>query len=55
MQPLIGDTSGGTSQVIFFNPADGLVLGENAQDGDVPTIGATTDAGATWRSTVPTT
>ena len=53
VRPLIGDGSGGTSQVIFVSPRDGFVLGEGARTGELPTIWRTTDGGARWSSVGP--
>jgi photosystem II stability/assembly factor-like uncharacterized protein len=52
VEPLIGDDSGGTSQVVFFDAADGVVLGEGP---DAPTLWTTADGGTTWTSVVPDT
>jgi photosystem II stability/assembly factor-like uncharacterized protein len=48
----IGDTGGGGQNVIFFNPSDGVVLGDNGQTG-ATTIWSTSDGGATWDSVIP--
>jgi photosystem II stability/assembly factor-like uncharacterized protein len=53
VQPTIGDTSDGTQDVIFFNPSDGVVLGDDGQNDDVATIWSTSNGGATWRAVVP--
>ena len=49
VRPLIGDTSGGTFQVIFVSRRDGFVLGDN----DVPAIWRTLDGGARWSRVYP--
>jgi photosystem II stability/assembly factor-like uncharacterized protein len=54
VEPLIGDTSAGTDQVVFFNSSDGVVLGENGNNNDVPTIWRTSDGGVHWNAVVPT-
>lgn len=54
VQPLIGDTSGGTQQAIFFNKSDGVVLGEDGSNNDIWTIWHTTDGGEYWNAVVPT-
>lgn len=53
--PLIGDTSDGTETVTFFNPSDGVVLGDDGTSDDVNTIWSTVNGGETWQSLVPTT
>jgi photosystem II stability/assembly factor-like uncharacterized protein len=53
VETTIGDTSDGTQNVIFFNPSDGVVLGEDGQNDDVVTIWSTSDGGATWQAVVP--
>jgi photosystem II stability/assembly factor-like uncharacterized protein len=53
VQPLIGDTSGGTQQAIFFNSSNGVVLGENGNNNDVSTLWTTSDAGTHWTAVVP--
>jgi photosystem II stability/assembly factor-like uncharacterized protein len=53
VRPLIGDTSGGTFQVIFVSPRDGFVLGDDARNDEVPTIWRTTDGGMRWTGIVP--
>ncbi len=53
VQPLIGDTSDGTREVIFFTSSDGLVLGYNGNDDDRATLWNTTDGGTSWTSLVP--
>jgi hypothetical protein len=52
-EPLIGDTSGGTEQAIFFNTSDGIVLGQNGSNDDITTLWRTSDGGAHWTLTVP--
>jgi len=51
IRPLIGDDSGGTSQVVFFNQTDGVVVGNGSDE--ALTIWATADGGTTWTSVVP--
>jgi photosystem II stability/assembly factor-like uncharacterized protein len=53
VQPLIGDTSDGTLQATFFDTSDGVVLGYNGQNNDVPTLWSTDDGGAHWIAVVP--
>jgi photosystem II stability/assembly factor-like uncharacterized protein len=55
VQPLIGDTSGGTQQVIFFNASDGVVLGEDGDTNEVATLWKTTDGGGQWTTVAPKT
>jgi photosystem II stability/assembly factor-like uncharacterized protein len=50
---LIGDTSDGTQQATFFDTSDGVVLGYNGQNNDVPTLRSTDDGGAHWIAVVP--
>ena len=52
VQPLIGDGSGGTQQAVFFNSSDGVVLGDNENNNDVPTLWSTSDGGAHWIAVV---
>ena len=51
--PPLGDTSGGTSQVIFVNRRDGFALGDDFRNGERPTIWRTTDGGRRWSGMVP--
>jgi hypothetical protein len=53
VRPVIGDSGGGTAQVIFVNRRDGFVLGDDARNNEVPTIWRTTDGGARWSGVVP--
>jgi len=53
VRPVIGDSGGGTAQVIFVNCRDGFVLGDDARNNEVPTIWRTTDGGARWSGVVP--
>ena len=53
VRPFIGDTSGGTSQVIFVNRRDEFVLGDDSWNGEAPTIWRTTDGGIRWSGMVP--
>ncbi len=55
VQPLIGDTSGGTQQAIFFNGSDGIVLGEGGTTNEEVALWGTSDGGAQWTSVVPQT
>jgi photosystem II stability/assembly factor-like uncharacterized protein len=55
VQPLIGDTSGGTQQAIFFNASDGVVLGEGGDTNGVVTLWRTDDGGTQWTAVVPET
>lgn len=49
--PGLGSTAGGTSQVIFFDPSSGVVLGDGANED--PTVWSTTDGGAHWSARIP--
>jgi photosystem II stability/assembly factor-like uncharacterized protein len=51
--PGLGGDSGGTSQAIFFSSSHGIVLGDNDQDNELPTLWSTTDGGAHWSVRVP--
>jgi photosystem II stability/assembly factor-like uncharacterized protein len=53
VRPLIGDSSGGTYQVIFVNPRDGFVLGVGARTSELPTIWRTTNGGTSWSGVLP--
>jgi photosystem II stability/assembly factor-like uncharacterized protein len=53
VHPLIGDGGGSTIGVIFFNRADGLVLGDDPAGNYLPAIWHTTDGGARWRPVHP--
>lgn len=53
VRPLIGDSGGGTAQVIFVNRRDGFVLGDDTRNNEIPTIWRTTDGGTRWSSVVP--
>src|SRR5262249_42320565 len=53
VRPPLGDTSGGTSQVIFVNRRDGFALGDDFRNGEAPTIWRTTDGGRRWSGGVP--
>jgi photosystem II stability/assembly factor-like uncharacterized protein len=46
-------TDAGTSQVIFFSRADGVVLGQDSSDDEMPTLWRTADAGARWSAVHP--
>lgn len=49
----IGSTAGGTSQVKFFNTADGLVLGNNDYNNEKLTLWSTSDGGKHWNARLP--
>jgi photosystem II stability/assembly factor-like uncharacterized protein len=53
VRPVIGDSGGGTFQVIFVSRRDGFVLGDDARDNELPTIWRTTDGGRRWSGVVP--
>jgi len=53
VQPIIGDTSGGTGNVIFFGRANGLLTGQGGATGEAIDIFRTSDAGKTWTKIVP--
>jgi photosystem II stability/assembly factor-like uncharacterized protein len=53
VEPLIGSTAGGTSEVRFFNESDGLVLGNNDNDNERLTLWSTSDGGAHWKVVLP--
>jgi photosystem II stability/assembly factor-like uncharacterized protein len=53
VQPVIGSTAGGTSQVRFFNDSDGLVLGNDDSDNERLTLWSTVDGGDNWKVVVP--
>lgn len=53
VQPPIGDGSGGTAQVIFFNASDGVVLGRDGTNNETETIWSTSDGGEQWSKIVP--
>jgi photosystem II stability/assembly factor-like uncharacterized protein len=53
VRPVIGDSGGGTAQVVFVNCRDGFVLGDDARNNEVPTIWRTIDGGTRWSSVVP--
>jgi photosystem II stability/assembly factor-like uncharacterized protein len=55
IQPLIGSTAGGTSQVIFFDASHGLVLGNDDNDNENLTLWSTTDGGQHWTVELPVT
>ncbi len=55
VRPLIGDSGGGTGQVIFFSCSRGVVLGEDGNDNELPTIWHTSDGGARWSAVLPRT
>jgi hypothetical protein len=53
VQPLIGDTSGGTGQVIFFGRAHGLVTGQSGATDEGIDIFSISNGGRTWTKIVP--
>lgn len=53
VRPLIGDSGGGTFQVIFVSRRDGFVLGDDTRNNERPTIWRTTDGGTHWSGGVP--
>lgn len=53
VQPLIGSTAGGTSQIKFFNGSDGLVLGNDDNNNERLTLWSTVDGGAHWKVVIP--
>ena len=48
VRPLIGDSGNGIFQVTFFSRRDGIVLGDDASNNELPTIWSTTDGGLHW-------
>jgi photosystem II stability/assembly factor-like uncharacterized protein len=54
VDPPTAGTAGGTSQVIFFNALDGVVLGDD-DNNEIPTIWRTSDGGQQWTPVVSTT
>jgi photosystem II stability/assembly factor-like uncharacterized protein len=53
VRPLIGDTSGGSGPVIFFNQHDGVTMANNPRSQDELTIWSTSDGGVSWKAVVP--
>jgi len=53
VRPVIGDSGGGTFQVIFVSRRAGFVLGDDARNNELPTIWRTTDGGTRWSFVVP--
>ena len=53
VQPLIGSSAGGTSEVRFFSVSEGLVLGNNDNDNERVTLWRTVDGGARWSVVIP--
>jgi photosystem II stability/assembly factor-like uncharacterized protein len=53
VRPVIGDTSDGSSQVVFFNSFDGIVLANDGSNDDVATLFSTSDGGVSWKERVP--
>ena len=48
VRPAIGDSGGGTAQVIFVSRSDGFVLGDDTRNNERPAIWRTFDGGAHW-------
>ena len=48
-----GESAGGTYQVIFFNPAQGVVFGNDLNDNLGYALWSTSDGGLTWAAVVP--
>jgi photosystem II stability/assembly factor-like uncharacterized protein len=53
VEPPLGSTAGGTQQVVFFDPAHGVVLGDDDNNNDAPTLWSTGDGGKHWLAKVP--
>jgi photosystem II stability/assembly factor-like uncharacterized protein len=53
IEPLIGGSAGGTSQVTFFDSTHGLVLGNNDNDDENMTLWHTSDGGEHWTTELP--
>jgi photosystem II stability/assembly factor-like uncharacterized protein len=53
VRPVIGDSGGGTAEVIFVSRRDGFVLGDDTRRGERPAIWRTTDGGSHWSAVVP--
>jgi photosystem II stability/assembly factor-like uncharacterized protein len=53
--PPLGGSTDGTWRVTFFNDSDGIVVGNSVTAPPVPTIWSTSNGGATWTATVPST
>jgi photosystem II stability/assembly factor-like uncharacterized protein len=53
VRPAIGDSGGGTAQVIFVSRRDGFVLGDDGRNNERPTIWRTTDGGTRWSAVLP--
>jgi len=53
VQPLVGDTSGGTYQVTFVSPSVGLVLGQGGATSENVDLFRTSNGGQTWSKIVP--
>jgi photosystem II stability/assembly factor-like uncharacterized protein len=53
VEPPLGDTGGGTFQVIFVSRRDGFVLGDDSRNNEAPTIWRTTNGGAHWSGVAP--
>ena len=53
VQPLIGGSDGGTSEVVFFNVDHGIVLGNDENDNEKLTLWSTADGGKHWISKSP--
>ncbi len=53
VQPLIGGSAGGTSEIKFFNGTEGLVLGNDDNDDERMTLWNTVDGGEIWKVIIP--
>lgn len=52
-RPVIGDSGGGTMQVIFFGGSDAVVLGDDGSDNEQPAIWHSADGGRRWAAVFP--
>lgn len=53
VNPLIGGSAGGTSQVTFPSPTHGLVLGNDDADNEAMTLWRTANGGRNWSLEIP--
>jgi photosystem II stability/assembly factor-like uncharacterized protein len=53
VQPLLGGSDGGTSEVVFFNVNHGIVLGNDENNNEKLTLWSTADGGKHWISKLP--
>jgi photosystem II stability/assembly factor-like uncharacterized protein len=53
VQPLLGGSDGGTTEVQFFGVGHGFVLGNDEHNNEKLTLWRTSDGGKHWTSTVP--